>query len=244
MANAQTRRTVPERLQGLLTLRDNPMKTDSQLQQDVRTELLWEPSVDAAHIGVEVKDGVVTLAGKVTSFSQKWATEQAALRVAGVQALTVALTVILPGPNQRDDADIAQAARNVLEWTELLPAGAIQVMVQDGWVTLSGQVDWQFQRQASTDCIRHLMGVTGVSNHISLKPTAAEVKASSMQAQIEAALQRTAMADVKNISVTVRGSVATLTGTIHQWDERNKATYAAWGTPGIYNVVDQMTMAY
>lgn len=149
------------------------MKTDRQLQHDVRTELRWEPSLSAPHIGVEVKDGVVTLAGRVDSLSQKWVTEQTALRVNGVKGLTVALTVIVPAASRRDDADIAQAACNALQWTALQPAGAVQVLVEDGWITLSGQVDRLFQRQATTDCIRHLMGVRGVINHVTLKADAA-----------------------------------------------------------------------
>lgn len=215
------------------------MKTDSQLQHDVSAELKWEPSIDAVHIGVAVKDGVVTLAGQVDSYAEKWNAERAALRVAGVKAMTTELKVHLTGLSQRTDADIALAVENMLEWTSTLPAGAIKVMVEGGLVTLSGDVDWQYQRQAATDSVRHLMGVTGVSNQISIKPS---VTAKAVKSDIEAALKRTSIADAKKISVAVHGSDVTLSGTVHSWDERYTATNSAWGTPGVRNVVDMMTL--
>lgn len=216
------------------------MKTDSQLQQDVSAELKWEPSVHAARIGVEVKDGVVTLAGQVDSYSEKWNAERAAQRVAGVKAMTTELKVHLTGLSKRTDGDVAQAVENVLEWTSSLPAGAIKVMVEGGWVTLSGDVDWQYQRQAATDSVRCLMGVTGVSDQISIKPS---VTATAVKSDIEAALKRTSIADARQISVAVHGSDVTLSGTVHSWDERCTATNSAWGTPGVRNVVDMMTLA-
>jgi len=217
------------------------MKTDSQLQQDISAELKWEPSIHAARIGVEVKDGVVTLAGQVDSYSEKWNAERAAQRVAGVKAMTTELKVHLTGLSKRTDADVAEAVENVLEWTSSLPAGAIKVMVEGGWVTLSGDVDWQYQRQAATDSVRYLMGVTGVSDQISIKPS---VTATAVKSDIEAALKRTSIADAKKISVAVNGSDVTLSGTVHSWDERDTATNSAWGTPGVRNVVDRMTLAF
>ena len=216
------------------------MKTDSQLQQDVSAELKWEPSIHAARIGVEVKDGVVTLAGQVDSYSEKWNAERAAQRVAGVKAMTTELKVHLTGLSKRTDADVAQAVENVLEWTSSLPAGAIKVMVEGGWVTLSGDVGWQYQRQAATESVRYLMGVTGVSDQISIKPS---VTAKAVKSDIEAALRRTSIADAKQISVAVHGSEVTLSGKVYSWDERYTATNSAWGTPGVRNVVDIMTLA-
>jgi osmotically-inducible protein OsmY len=217
------------------------MKTDSQLQQDVSAELQWEPSVHAARIGVEVKNGVVTLAGQVDSYSEKWNAERAAQRVAGVKAMSTELKVHLNSLSKRTDADIAEAVENVLEWTSSLPAGAVKVLVEGGWVTLSGDVDWQFQRRAATDSVRHLMGVTGVSDQIGIKPS---VTAEAVKSDIEAALKRTSIADAKKISVSVHGSDVTLSGTVHSWDERDTATNSAWGTPGVRNVVDMMNLAY
>jgi osmotically-inducible protein OsmY len=217
------------------------MKTDSQLQQDVSAELKWEPSVHAARIGVEVKDGVVTLSGQVDSYSEKWNAERAAQRVSGVKAMTTELKVHLISLSQRTDADIAEAVENVLEWSSAVPDGAIQVMVEGGWVTLSGEVDWQFQRQAALDGVRHLLGVTGVSNQIGIKPS---VTASAVRSDIEAALKRTSIADAKQISVAVHGSDVTLSGAVRSWDERETATGSAWGTPGVRNVIDKLTLAY
>ena len=217
------------------------MKTDDQLQQDVSAELKWEPSIHAARIGVEVKDGIVTLAGEVDSYAEKWSAERAAQRVAGVKAMTTELKVHLTGLSKRTDADIAEAVENVLEWTSSLPAGAVKVMVEGGWVTLSGDVDWQYQRQAATDSVRYLLGVTGVSDQIGIKPS---VTATAVKSDIEAALKRTSIADAKQISVAVHGSDVTLSGTVHSWDERNTATNSAWGTPGVRNVVDMMTLAH
>jgi osmotically-inducible protein OsmY len=217
------------------------MKTDSQLQQDVSAELDWEPSVHAARIGVEVKDGVVTLAGQVDSYAEKWHAERAAQRVSGVKALATELQVQLTSLSQRTDADIAASVENLLEWTTTLTTGAIRVIVEGGWVTLSGKVDWQFQRQAATDSVRHLMGVTGVSNQIIVQPAAS---ATGIKLVIEAALKRTAVADAQHIAVQVHGGDVTLTGTVRNWDERATATHAAWGTPGVRNVVDRMSLVY
>jgi osmotically-inducible protein OsmY len=216
------------------------MKTDLQLQQDICAELKWEPSIHAARIGVEVREGVVTLAGQVDSYAEKWNAERAAQRVTGVKALTTELTVQLTSLSQRTDADIASSVENVLEWTSSLPAGAVKVMVEGGWITLSGVVDWQYQRQAAIGCVRHLLGVTGVSDLIRIKPS---VTAAAVKSDIKAALERTCMADAARISVAVHGSDVTLSGTVRSWDERYTATTSAWGTPGVHNVVDMMTLA-
>jgi osmotically-inducible protein OsmY len=216
------------------------MKTDRQLQKDVSAELEWEPSVHGARIGVEVKNGVVTLAGQVDSYSEKWNAERAAERVAGVKAIATELKVHLNGENNRSDAEIATAVQNVLEWTSALPPGGINVMVEGGWVTLSGDVDWQYQRKAAADSIRCLTGVTGVNNLISIRPS---VTASAVKSVIEAALVRSSIADSKKISVAVQGSDVTLSGSVRGWHERDMANNSAWGTPGVRNVVDTMTLA-
>ena len=217
------------------------MKTDSQLQQDVLAELKWEPSVHAAEIGVEVKDGVVTLAGHVGSYSEKWNAERAAQRVAGVRALAVEMDVKLLGSSQRNDADIARSAESSLQWTTFLPKDAIKVKVEKGWVTLTGQVEWQYQRESAANAVRYLMGVTGVSDEIAIKP---KVSSTAVKSDIEAALKRRAPADAHKINVDVKGADVTLTGTVSSWAERDLATHSAWGTPGVHNVVDKMTMTY
>ena len=214
------------------------MKTDNQLQQDVMAELKWEPAVHAAQIGVEVKDGVVTLAGEVGSYHEKLNAERAAQRVAGVKALAVEMKVQLGELGQRTDADIASSVKNVIGWTSSLPADTVKVMVEGGWVTLSGDVEWQFQRQNAADSVRHMLGVVGVSNQIAIKPT---LSATVVKSDIEAALKRSAAADAQKISVAVKGGDVTLTGTVHSWDERDLATRTAWASAGVRNVVDKMS---
>jgi osmotically-inducible protein OsmY len=217
------------------------MKTDSQLQQDVMEELKWEPSVHAAQIGVEVKDGVVTLAGEVSSYVEKWNAERVAQQVSGVKAMAIEIKVKLSGLGERTDADIARSAENLLSWTSTLPTDAVTVMVEGGWLTLSGEVEWQYQRQDAADRVRILPGVTGISNEIAIKPSLLAVVVKS---DIEAALRRGAIADAKTIAVDVKGADVTLTGTVHSWAERRLATRSAWGSPGVRNVVDKMNIAY
>jgi len=217
------------------------MKTDSDIRKDVSDELDWEPSVNASQIGVEVKDGIVTLAGHVTSFAEKWDAERAAQRVSGVKALAVEIDVILPGSSKRNDVDIARAAENMLDWTSYAPKDRIKIMVEGGWVTLSGEVDWEYQRQSIARSIRHLMGVVGVSDQITIKPQAS---LDSVKSGIKAALNRRAQADVQNITVEVVGDRVTLSGTVFSWSERDLAEHSAWCAPGVRNVVDNLTIAY
>jgi osmotically-inducible protein OsmY len=217
------------------------MKTDAQLKQDIIAELTWEPSVNASQIGVEVKDGTVTLAGHVDSYTEKWQAERAAQRVAGIKGLAIEMDVKLPGPSKRTDADIARSAQNVLEWTTYLPREAVKVKCENGWITLSGEVEWDFQRQAVKDAVRPLLGVTGVSDEITVKPRASM---SAVKSAIEAALKRQAHADAQRISVEVNGGDVTLSGKVHNWSERSLATSSAWAAPGVRNVVDKLTISY
>jgi osmotically-inducible protein OsmY len=217
------------------------MKTDSQLQQDVMAELKWEPAVHAAQIGVEVKNGVVTLAGEVSSYTEKWNAERAAQRVNGVKALAVEMKVKLSEFGKRTDADIAESAKNILGWTSSLPADAVKVLVEGGWLTLSGDVEWQYQRQDAADSVRRLWGITGVSNQIAIKPA---LSAKVVKTEIEAALKRRAAADGKSIAVAVTGGDVTLSGTVHSWAERDLAIESAWGSAGVRKVVDQLELSY
>jgi osmotically-inducible protein OsmY len=217
------------------------MKTDSQLQQDVMAELKWEPAVHATQIGVEVKDGVVTLAGEVGSYVEKWKVERAAQRVYGVKALAVEMTVKLPQLGQRSDADIAQTARNMLSWTASLPAEAVEILVENGWLTLTGSVEWQYQREDAADSLRHLAGVTGISNQIAIQPAPS---ATIVKSDIEAALKRCAAADARSIGVEVQDGDVILYGTVHSWAERDLATRSAWGTVGVRSVVDKMNLVF
>ena len=214
------------------------MKTDIQLQQDVIAELKWEPSVNAAHIGVEVKDGIVTLVGHADSYSEKWDAERAAQRVAGVRALAVEMDVKLSTDNKRTDADIARAAGSVLQWVAYGPKSAIKVMVEDGWITLTGEVTWHYQKTAAAKSVRYLLGVKGVSDQIIIKPVKS---AGTVKSDIEAALKRRAKAD---ITVDVSGSDVTLSGKVLSWSERELAGESAWGTSGVSSVANNITVAY
>jgi osmotically-inducible protein OsmY len=216
------------------------MKTDSQLQQDVLAELAWEPSVNAAEVGVEVKDGIVTLAGHVRSFVEKWEAERAAQRVSGVRGLAVEMDVNLPGSSRRNDVDIVRSVENALQWMTYVPQDAIKVLVESGWVTLTGEVAWEYQRKAATDGVRGLMGVTGVSDQISIKHMASS---NGVKADIEAALKRRAHTDGQNISVEVHGADVTLRGRVHSWSERDLVASCAWGSAGVHSVSDNITVS-
>lgn len=216
------------------------MRTDSQIQQDVIAELRWEPSVNATHIGVEVNDSVVTFAGHVGSYAEKCDAERAAQRVAGVKALAVEMDVKLLFGYERTDADIANAATLALQWSTYLPNDQVKVLVENGWLTLSGTLDWDYQRQNAETAVRYLMGVTGVSNQIVLKP---KVSINAVKADIEAALKRRATADTQKISVDILGTDVTLSGTVQSWGERDTVRNSAWGTPGVHSVVDKMSIA-
>jgi len=217
------------------------MKTDTQLQQDVLAELKWDPSVVAPQIGVEVKDGIVTLAGEVSSYSEKWSAERAAQRVSGVKGLVIQLEVELSQFGKRTDADIARSAENVLGWTINLPKDSVKVMVENGWITLTGNVDWQYQKEAATTALRDLAGVCGVSDEIAIKP---KLSSTVVKSDIEAALKRRAQSDAQKITVEVNGSGVTLSGTVHSWSERELARDSAWGSAGVRSVLDKITIAY
>jgi osmotically-inducible protein OsmY len=217
------------------------MKTDKQLKDDILAELRWEPSVSAEKIGVEVKDGVVTMAGHVNSFVEKWAAEEAVKRVAGVRALAVEMDVNLLGLSQRNDSDIARSAENALEWTTNLPDDAIKIQVEGGWVTLSGDVEWAFQRNEAVGAVRNLRDVKGISNNILIKST---VSANGVKADITDALKRRAITDAQKIKVDVHGADVTLSGTVDNWAERELAMHSAWNTAGVRNVQNNIIVSF
>ena len=188
-----------------------------------------------------VRTAVVTLAGHVDSYAEKWDAERATQRVSGVRALATEIDVALPGSSKRNDADIASSARSALQWTTFLPKDSINIMVEGGWVTLTGEVNWEYQRSSASAAVRYLMGVTGVSDQITVKP---KVTAGAVKSDIEAALKRHAQADAQKITVSVSDGDVTLSGKVPTWSERDMARNSAWGTPGVKNVVDNITIGY
>jgi osmotically-inducible protein OsmY len=216
-------------------------KTNTQLQQDVLQELKYEPSVDASDIGVTAKDGIVSLTGKVKNYAEKYAAVHATERVAGVRAVTDEMKVDLPSTHVRDDQDIAKAALNALEWDVWVPNKQIKVKVDDGWITLEGEVDYKYQQAAAENAVRNLIGVKGVTNLINLKKPS--VKYFEVKTTIENALRRAAELDAQRIQVEVDGDKVVLRGDVRSWAERSEAERAAWSAPGVARVEDDLVVA-
>lgn len=214
-------------------------KTDSQLQQDILAELRWDPKINAAHIGVEVSKGVVTLSGHVDSFVEKWNAEQAVKRVPGVKILAVELDVMLPNDNKRSDTEIALAVSNALKHNIYRLDQFVKAKVEGATVTLTGEAQWQYQVDAATNAIRYLAGVVGINNRVLLKPS---ISVSAVKKDIDDAIQRRARNDMKNIQVEIKGNEVLLSGKVEDWSERNLAIDAAWGVVGVQKVSDQMTI--
>jgi osmotically-inducible protein OsmY len=216
-------------------------RTDQQIQTDVLAEFRWDARVMPNEIGVMVKDGVVTLTGSVDSYTKKWAAEEAAHRVRGVKAVANDIEVRLPSSAERSDADIAAAAVRALEWDAFVPIDKIDVTVSKGWITLKGEVEWQYQRQDAERAVRRLAGVKGISNLIVVRP---RVTPSELKKQIEQALVRTAELDAKRITVDVDGSKVILKGTVHSWAEKREAERQAWLAPGVTSVDNRITIEF
>lgn len=216
------------------------MNTASIMKDNVEQELRWEPSVHAEKIGVSVNKGVVELDGHVGSFYEKWAAEQAALRVMNVSSVASEIIVDLPFDGKRTDEDIASAASNHFTWNLLVP-NTIKVQVDKGYVTLLGTAEWHYQREEAERVVRSLRGVTAVSNQIELKP---KISSSGVKTKIEDAFKRDARIEAKNITVDTTSNTVTLRGHVHSWKERDDAEHAAFGAPGVSYVTNLLTVSH
>jgi osmotically-inducible protein OsmY len=216
------------------------MSDDKQLKHDVLAELSWEPSVSQAHIGVTARGGVVTLSGHVDNYVEKQAAARAARRVKGVKAVAQEIEVRLPSDMTRGDDDIAAAAVNGLAWNVTVPNDVIKVKVEKGWVTLTGEVDWHYQKLAAAHAVHGLFGVTGVSDEIKIKP---QIDVSDVSDNIMHALHRSWFFDPKTVTVEAKGGDVHLTGTVHSWHDRQVATDTAWAAPGATSVRNDIVIA-
>ena len=214
-------------------------KTDAQLKMDIEEELTWDPKVNAAQIGVSVDKGAVSLLGAVDTYAEKWAAEDATKRVSGVCTVKQDLTVKIRADHQRSDSEISSAVQSALRWNVFVPQ-AITAKVDNGFVTLEGQVKWNFERDAAEHAVRYLTGVVGVYDFITLKPQTSAVQ---VREKIEAALLRQARVDAKSIHIDTSGGKVTLTGHTSSWQSMEDATSAAWAAPGVTEVVDHVKIS-
>ena len=214
------------------------MKTDMELQREVTNELKWEPSVNSAEIGVAVKDGAVTLSGYVDSFGEKRAAERSAAKMKNVRAIADEIQVRLPASGRHEDADIAREAANLLAWNTFVPRDAVKVIVEDAWVTLTGNVGMWYQKWNAETALHNIAGIRGITNEIEVKP---ETLATEVRAEIVHALGRNALLDSRKINVEAEGSRVVLRGTVRSWLEREEAQLAACSSPGV-SVVDNHIM--
>lgn len=213
--------------------------SDSSLRQAILDELEFEPSIDANDIGVAVEDGIVTLSGHVPNYSQKRAVERAVARVKGVRGIAEEIEVRYPGGSGIADDEIARRALDTLKWSTQVPDGKVQVTVQKGWITLSGTLDWNYQKVGAANAIRDIKGVTGVTNKITIRPQVTPV---DVRKRIEEALRRSAEVEARDITIDVAADKVTLKGRVRTWNERWLVEDTAWATPGVTYVSDELVV--
>ena len=216
------------------------MRSDSEIEKDVKAELEWDPDLDATDIAVSVKNGVVTLTGFVKSYTDRYEAEAAAKRVAGVVAVANDIEVRMPSVDERPDPEIARDAAAAVKSQLPISSENIKIIVKNGWVTLEGQVEWQYQRQTAENVVRRIKGVKGVSNTILLKPRA---EPTEVKRKIQEALRRSAEVDANRIIVEAVGGEVILKGTVRSWAERQEAERVAWAAPGVTKVEDRIVVS-
>lgn len=216
------------------------MRTDQDIRTDIISELDWDPSIRHEDIATAVNDAVVTLAGTVDSYAQRYSAECAVARVQGVSAIVNDLAVKLPGAMVRSDADLAHAAVSSLRWHSEVPEGQIRLRVEDGWLTLEGEVDWHFQKEAAEQAVRHLTGARGLTSLITLRamPTVSDIKQ-----LIRTTMKRQAELDADHVTVEMAGSRVVLRGMVRSVSERRDAERAAWNAPGVAHVNNEIVVS-
>jgi osmotically-inducible protein OsmY len=215
------------------------MKSDAELKRDIEAELAWDPAVRAASIGVAVQDGVVTVTGHLQTFAERHAVERVLRRVGGVKAIAIEIDVRLAPSHRRSDTEIATAIEQALRWNTVVPVAQVQVTVDNGWVTLRGDVEWDYQRRSVEKAIRPLMGVVGISNEMTIRT---RVAPADLQLRIAGALKRQAEREARRLDIRVEGGCVTLRGNVHSWYERDAAQGAAWSAPGVRMVVNEINI--
>src|SRR5262245_38840610 len=216
------------------------MTTDRELQEQLLAALEWEAGINAAHVGVSVNDGVVTLCGTVTTLREKWLAERTARHVRFVRAVANDIEVSVSDGARRTDSEIANAAANALDWDSAVPDSAVKATVRHGWVTLTGTVNWQYQKGSAERVVGRLNGVKGVANSIVVKPAAS---VGDVRANIERAFARSAEIDARQVKVEAHDGTVTLSGTVQSLNERDEAERVAWGAPGVTQVLDRLVVA-
>ena len=215
------------------------MKKDIEIQEDVISQLKWEPFLKASDIGVVVKNGIVTLSGTVANYSQKLAAERAAKKVTGVRGIAEDIQIGVSPVFRKNDTEIAESVLNALKWHSAVPEEKVNVKVEDGIVTLEGEVEWEYQRSSAKDSVDHLLGVRNVVNNISVKP---KVSVADIKNKISAAFHRTATIDADRISMEVVGNKVILEGKVRSYAEKEDAMDAAWAAPGITTVENNLEL--